>query len=80
MKGVPPIPPSNDFRGGIALVTGGTDGPGRHLTATLVSLSSDGFSCGKPARLAKCRGTGLLRLSGSYSDSHGQQASLATAG
>jgi NAD(P)-dependent dehydrogenase (short-subunit alcohol dehydrogenase family) len=49
MTGVPPIPPPDEFAGKLAVVTGGTDGLGRHLTQTLVRLGCDVFFCGRRA-------------------------------
>jgi NAD(P)-dependent dehydrogenase (short-subunit alcohol dehydrogenase family) len=42
----PQLVPPETFRGKVAVVTGGTDGLGRHLTRTLVSLGADVFFCG----------------------------------
>jgi NAD(P)-dependent dehydrogenase (short-subunit alcohol dehydrogenase family) len=47
MSGVPPLPSAEEFRGKIAVVTGGTDGLGKHLTETLVSLGADVFFCAR---------------------------------
>ena len=44
---VPPLPSADDFRGRVAVVTGGTAGLGRDLCATLVDLGAVVFFCGR---------------------------------
>ena len=53
MNAVPAIPPPDEFKGKLAIVTGGTDGLGRHLTETLVSLGAEVFFCGRRAEKGK---------------------------
>jgi len=53
MSSVPPIPAPEEFRGKVALVTGGTDGLGRHLAAALAALGSEVFVCGRDERKGK---------------------------
>jgi NAD(P)-dependent dehydrogenase (short-subunit alcohol dehydrogenase family) len=48
-KAVPPLASPDEFRGRVAIVTGGTCGLGRHLVRTLVSLGVDVFTCGRRA-------------------------------
>ena len=43
---VPPLARPEEFRGRVAVVTGGTSGLGRHLTQTLVELGATVFFCG----------------------------------
>ena len=47
MNRVPPLPRKSDFKDKVALVTGGSNGLGRHLSATLVSLGAEVFFCGR---------------------------------
>jgi NAD(P)-dependent dehydrogenase (short-subunit alcohol dehydrogenase family) len=42
-----------EFRDRVALVTGGTDGLGEHLTRTLAALECDVFFCGRRAALGE---------------------------
>lgn len=44
---VPPIPAADEFAGKVALVTGGTNGLGWHLSKTLIGLGADVFFCGR---------------------------------
>ena len=44
---IPPLATPEEFRGSVAVVTGGTNGLGRHLAQTLVSLGTDVFFCGR---------------------------------
>ena len=46
MSNVPYLPMAEEFTNRVAIVTGGSDGLGRHLTQALVSLGSDVFFCG----------------------------------
>jgi len=46
---VPHLPTTDEFRDRVALVTGGTDGLGRHLCAALVSMGAHVFFCGRTA-------------------------------
>jgi len=48
---VPPMPTAEEFAGKVALVTGGTDGLGRHLCQTLASFAAEVFFCGRRAEL-----------------------------
>jgi len=48
---VPPLPQPAEFSGKVAVVTGGTDGLGKHLCRTLVSLGAEVFFCGRRAEL-----------------------------
>lgn len=50
---VPPLPSPDEFRGKVAVVTGGTDGLGEHLSRTLVSLGADCFFCGRREELGR---------------------------
>lgn len=54
MKEDPPLLASSaEFEGRVALVTGGTDGIGRHLSQALVSLGCDVFFCGRRETLGR---------------------------
>jgi NAD(P)-dependent dehydrogenase (short-subunit alcohol dehydrogenase family) len=44
---VPPLATAEEFAGKTALVTGGTDGLGRHLCGALISLGAEVFFCGR---------------------------------
>ncbi len=44
---VPPIPTAGEFAGRTALITGGTDGLGKHLCRTLIGFGADVFFCGR---------------------------------
>lgn len=44
---VPPLPSAQEFADRIAVVTGGTNGLGRHLCQTLVGLGCEVFFCGR---------------------------------
>lgn len=44
---VPPLPTPTEFKNRVAIVTGGTNGLGRHLAQTLVGLGADVFFCGR---------------------------------
>ncbi|MCF3649385.1 SDR family NAD(P)-dependent oxidoreductase [Synoicihabitans lomoniglobus] len=44
---IPPLPSATDFRGRVAVVTGGTNGLGRHLAQTLIDLGAHVFFCGR---------------------------------
>jgi NAD(P)-dependent dehydrogenase (short-subunit alcohol dehydrogenase family) len=50
---VPPLPCREEFAGKVALVTGGTEGLGKHLCNALVSLGTDVFFCGRREELGK---------------------------
>jgi NAD(P)-dependent dehydrogenase (short-subunit alcohol dehydrogenase family) len=50
---VPPIPTAEEFAGKVALVTGGTDGLGKHLCEALVSLGGDVVFCGRREALGR---------------------------
>ena len=50
---VPPLPSQEEFGGRVAVVTGGSDGLGRHLCQTLVSLGSEVFFCGRREALGE---------------------------
>lgn len=50
---VPPMPTAEEFAGKVALVTGGTDGLGKHLCGTLVALGAEVFFCGRRERLGQ---------------------------
>lgn len=44
---IPSLPAREEFDGKVALVTGGTDGLGRHLAAAMAELGADVFFCGR---------------------------------
>ncbi len=44
---IPPIPTAEEFADKVAVVTGGSDGLGKHLTASLVAMGADVFFCGR---------------------------------
>lgn len=44
---IPALPSADEFRGRVAVVTGGTAGLGRHLCATLIDLDAEVFFCGR---------------------------------
>src|SRR5690606_27911052 len=46
-ENIPLLPDASQFRDRVAVVTGGTDGIGRHITQSLVSLGCDVFFCGR---------------------------------
>ena len=46
-ESVPPLPTSAEFHDRVAVVTGGTNGLGRHLAETLIGLGTDVFFCGR---------------------------------
>jgi len=50
---VPPIPTAEEFAGKVALVTGGTDGLGKHLCAALLSLGAEAVFCGRREQLGR---------------------------
>jgi NAD(P)-dependent dehydrogenase (short-subunit alcohol dehydrogenase family) len=50
---VPPLVLPEEFAGRVAVVTGGTDGLGEHLSRTLVSLGADCFFCGRREELGR---------------------------
>jgi len=50
---LPALPEPGEFRGRVALVTGGTDGLGEHLALTLARLGADVFVCGRRAELGR---------------------------
>ncbi|HUG11696.1 MAG TPA: SDR family oxidoreductase [Opitutaceae bacterium] len=50
---VPPLSSAEELRGRVAVVTGGTNGLGRHLARTLVSLGAEVFFCGRKAELGR---------------------------
>ena len=49
----PALPSADEFKGRVAVVTGGTAGLGRHLCATLIDLGAVVFFCGR------CDGSGM---------------------
>jgi NAD(P)-dependent dehydrogenase (short-subunit alcohol dehydrogenase family) len=53
MNNVPLLSDPAAFRGRVAVVTGGTDGIGRHLAQSLVSLGCEVFFCGRREALGK---------------------------
>jgi len=65
---IPPLPTVSEFEDSVVVVTGGTDGLGRHLTKTLCSFGAHVFFCGRSrekadAVLAQCRARGhFMRL------------------
>jgi NAD(P)-dependent dehydrogenase (short-subunit alcohol dehydrogenase family) len=50
---VPALPQAEEFAGKVALITGGTDGLGKHLGRTLTSLGTFVFFCGRRAEVGK---------------------------
>jgi NAD(P)-dependent dehydrogenase (short-subunit alcohol dehydrogenase family) len=54
---VPPLPTAEEFAGKVAVVTGGTNGLGWHLSGTLVKLGAEVFFCGRQAE----RGHALVK-------------------
>ena len=50
---VPPLPTAEEFAGKVAVVTGGTDGLGKHLCGTLVSFGAEVFFCGRREQLGR---------------------------
>lgn len=52
---VPPLPAPAEFHDRVAVITGGTNGLGRHLAATLIGLGAEVFFCGRQHE----RGTAL---------------------
>lgn len=50
---IPPIPTQQEFAGKIALVTGGTNGLGRHLCQSLIQLGAEVFFCGRKGDLGR---------------------------
>jgi NAD(P)-dependent dehydrogenase (short-subunit alcohol dehydrogenase family) len=44
---VPPLSRADEFAGRVAVVTGGTNGLGRHLARTLIELGAEVFFCGR---------------------------------
>ena len=55
---VPALPSTDEFRGRVAVVTGGTAGLGRHLCATLIEIGAEVFFCGRDREAGrKCEDT-----------------------
>lgn len=54
---VSPLPHAEEFRGRVAVVTGGTNGLGRHLAHALVSLGAEVFFCGRNEQLGRSLAT-----------------------
>ena len=50
---VPSLPTADEFRGRVAVVTGGTAGLGRHLCTTLIEMGAEVFFCGRNDRSGK---------------------------
>ncbi|TVR46745.1 MAG: SDR family oxidoreductase [Puniceicoccaceae bacterium] len=50
---VPPLPTTQEFRDRVAVVTGGTNGLGRHLSQSLVALGAHVFFCGRKEELGR---------------------------
>lgn len=50
---VPPLPTADEFAGKVAVVTGGTDGLGKHLCAALIGLGADVHYCGRREELGR---------------------------
>lgn len=50
---VPPLPAPGEFADRVAVVTGGTDGIGKHLAVTLAQLGCDVFTCGRRRELGE---------------------------
>lgn len=53
MTDVPSLARPEEFAGRVALVTGGTDGLGRHLVKTLIELGAEVFFCGRRRELGE---------------------------
>jgi NAD(P)-dependent dehydrogenase (short-subunit alcohol dehydrogenase family) len=56
---IPPLPTAQEFANKVAVVTGGTNGLGRHLCQSLIQLGSEVFFCGRRSDLG-------ARLSGEW--------------
>lgn len=52
---IPPLPSVDEFHDRVAVITGGTNGLGRHLAQTLVALGVHVFFCGRQAELGRQR-------------------------
>lgn len=51
---VPPLPAASEFAGKVAVITGGTDGIGKHFAVTLAHMGCDVFVCGRRRELGEC--------------------------